>query len=300
MAQPIGVKVVAEPGENTGRWRVTGAHLFSWVFGDYWTLPAGAWRHPGEIEWLWLLPDCIDVVSLDGDVVIEKAVEPPPPEGESACGALVTDSFGKYSDIYVVLEAPKTPMSPAWASLLHHSCFWAAGEYAPLGANTALTDALYAHGTYNGGFHSSSSTRDWSADGETFHLKTFLARANCPYGECNDFADFLLCMSASVGATEMRSQRSNAMEGPRFLTNSLSPAGGSSDSYWWTYHQFAVLGSACWDGCISVSGYGVPKGWELDSTYKPRLVHHYVYGTWNPMPVAGFLPVLTTHPCPPW
>ncbi|MBM3494352.1 MAG: hypothetical protein FJX72_08535, partial [Armatimonadetes bacterium] len=274
MAQPIGVKVVADPGENIGRWRVTGAHLFSWVFGDYWTLPAGAWRQPGEIEWLWLLPDCIDFVSLGGDVVIEKAVEPPPPEGEGAGGAVVTDSFGKYSDIYVVLEAPKTPMSPAWASVLHHSCFWAAGEYASLGANHALTDALYAHGFYNGG--EEAYTSDDTDSGETFHLKSFLAHPNCPWGQCNDFAGFLVCLSTSVGASEMKAQRTNVLSSPGFWYDTVKPAGST---IWreadWAYHQFALLSSSVWDGCISLYGYGVPKDWARDSTYQSRLVKHY-------------------------
>jgi hypothetical protein len=235
-------------------------------------------------------------------VVIDSAVEPPPPGGErTGGGEVTTESFGKYSYLYVVLEAPKTPMTPAWVSVLDYSCYWAAGKFTALQANTALTDTLWARGTFNGGFHHSGSTRDWTPYGETFHLKSFLARADCPFGECNDFADFLLCMSASVGASELRSQRSSAtMAEELFLTYHLTPARRSGGTYPWTYHQFGLLGSAVWDGCISITGYGVPKGWERTGTYKPRLVNYYVTGTWNPTPASGFTPLLTTVACPPW
>ena len=301
MAQPIGIRVVADPGETIRQWRVTGARLFSWVFGEYWTLPAGAWRQAGETEWLWFLPDCIDFVSRDGDVLIEKAIEPPPGEGDPADGVVVvsTDSFSKYSDIYVILDDPKPPMTPAWASVLNRSCFWAAGENTSLGANTALTDRLYARGFFNGGFeaYTSGSTND----GETLHLKSLLdAGVNPLRGQCTDFADFLVCLSTSVGASEMKSQRSNPIpEEPNFAvlrTKPLTPAGAFGfSSFYWAHHTFGIVQGSAWDACVDIVEYGVPKDWNRDTTYRNRLVREYREGwSWLPTPVSGFVPAVTT------
>ncbi len=78
------------------------------------------------------------------------------------------------------------------------------------------------------------------------------------------------------------------------------PGGKPGGSFPWAYHQFALLSSNVWDGCISISSYGIPKAWGRDSTYRPRLVNHYVYGSWDPKPAGGFTPLLTTQTCPPW
>lgn len=164
----------------------------------------------------------------------------------------------------------------------------------PLGANHALTDALYAHGSYNGG--ETGYTRNETNAGETFHLKAFLGDPRCPWGQCNDFADFLACLSTSVGASEMTAQRTNSFEAPGFWYNWLRPAG---DSTWyhgtWNYHQFGVVSSSTWDGCIYLYGFGVPKNWDRDTTYRVRFVKEWLTGrTWSPTPSGGFVPALAT------
>ena len=301
MDTEIGVSVVADPGENIKRWKLTGARLFSFYALDYlWTVGEGPWKEPGQTQALGDLPPWIDVVWLEGDVVIEMALPPPPPGGEDSAGVggmAVTDSFSECSSIYVVLDQPKPPMANAWTGVLGYSCFWAMGEDTAAGANRALTDALWTNGTYNGG--EEAYTTDETDSGETFHLKSFLNHPNCPWGQCNDFADFLICLSTSVGASDMRAQRSNAMVGPLYITNYLSPAGKPGGSFPWAYHQFALLSSNVWDGCINLYGYGVPKDWARDSTYQSQLVKHYnPSGTWLPTPSGGFTPLVTTNPPP--
>jgi len=309
MAAQIGVRVVADPGENIRRWKLTGACLYSVPFGAYWTLPEGPWKEPGQTYWLDYLPPWIDVVVLEGDVQIQMGLPPPPPgdDGAGAGSALETDSFGKSGTIYVVQDAPKAPMSPAWAPVVNYSCFWAAGEYTSDGANAALTDALYTHGTYNGGGIAGYTSAETDS-GETFHAKLFLADAGRPWGQCNDFADFLVCLSTSVGASAMKAQRTNPFTlpdppfgpYPHFRYHALKPAGLS---FWYeadrAYHPFGLLSSSVRDGCIFIQGSGIAENWPRDSTCCSRLVKSYdPPGTWSPTPGGGFAPAVTTEPLP--
>ena len=133
--------------------------------------------------------------------------------------------------------------------------------------------------------------------GETFHLKSFLADPAPPNGECEDFADFLVCLSTSVGASAMKSQRSNPLNSLGFWYRSLTPAHGVLQADWFRYHEFGLLTLAVWDGCIKFPTTGVPKGWDRDSTYYNRLVDHYVFpSTWTVTPISGFTPAVTTDP----
>lgn len=197
--------------------------------------------------------------------------------------------------VYVVLEKPKAPMDPAWVSVLDISCVWARGESTADGAANKLIDELYNQGTYNGGYHAYTSNE--TDNGEIFHLRSFLADSRFPWGQCNDFADFLVCLITSVGAYAMKAQRTNPLAGPGFYFNPLVPAGGNPPpSNYWNYHQFALFNSSVWDGCISIISFGIPKGWARDTEYRPRLVDHYdPPGYWNPTPLGGFMPTVTAN-----
>jgi hypothetical protein len=185
-------------------------------------------------------------------------------------------------------------MSPAWTGVLGYSSYWAMGEDTSDRANRALTDALYSRGHYNGGYETGYTSNE-SDTGETFHPKSFRGDSRCPWGQCNDFADFLICLSTSVGASEMKSQRTNQLDAGGFRFKTLKPAGWSTwlQSYSWAYHQFALLSSNVWDGCIYLDGFGVPKDWARDTTYQTRLVDELI-GSWSPTPSGGFVPEITT------
>jgi len=207
------------------------------------------------------------------------------------------------SEVFLVLDAPKPPQSPAWTPVLRHACSWAAGATTAEEAAVRLTEGLYARGTYNGGYWAYTSSS--SDSGETFHLRDFLLdRRNLPsrfpYGQCNDFADFLVCLHTAVGGFNIYAQRSNSYWSPGFYFNTLDPAGSLGPTTGgWNYHQFGIVGTAVWDSAAAIVGYGLPQGWERDTTYKPRLVNRYFSGgAWTPTPASGFLPRVTTDPGP--
>jgi hypothetical protein len=65
-----------------------------------------------------------------------------------------------------------------------------------------------------------------SDSGETFHLKSFLedsknSPSQFPWGQCSDFADFLACLSNSVGALTLKAQRTNSFFEPGFTHNTI-------------------------------------------------------------------------------
>ncbi|MCS7266413.1 MAG: hypothetical protein NZ805_16480, partial [Armatimonadetes bacterium] len=113
---------------------------------------------------------------------------------------------------------------PVWVFVLMFSCVWARGESTQDGAANKLTDELYNRGTYNGGQHAFTTSETDS--GEAFYLKAFLQHYLFPWGQCNDFADFLVCLVTSVGAYAMKAQRTNPLAGPGFYFNPLHPSRG--------------------------------------------------------------------------
>jgi hypothetical protein len=128
----------------------------------------------------------------------------------------------------------------------------------------------------------------------------FLDNAECPKGECEDFADFLVCLSTSVGATITRAQRSNPLTYVGFVTRFLSlPHESGSQQYEFHYHQFGLLGAGVWDGCVKFPSTGVPMDWDRDSTYQSRLVAEYSFPLtehWSPTPTSGFTPSVSANP----
>ena len=178
----ITIRVVPDPGENIVSWQLTGADLFSLYLLDYyWSIGQGPVLTPDQTYALPALPPGIDITTLDGDIVMTTG------SGGGNGPVRRTASFGRSSNIYVVLDTPRTPMSPVWGPVLNYSCLWAIGETTADGANRALTQAEWDHGLYDG-IPPVGGVRAfvWNATDatETFYLKSFLAHAPCPYGEC--------------------------------------------------------------------------------------------------------------------
>jgi hypothetical protein len=227
--------------------------------------------------------------------------------------------------VFVVLDAPKAPMNPAWVSILRRSCQWARGESTPEGAANVLTQRLWENGTYDPSRR--WYTRNETDAGETFYLRSFLSDQQFPRGQCNDFADFLVCLISSVGAYETKAQRTYSFtvvywgpfdpdgSGWRFQTNEVDPAppGGSTQKFDFAYHQFTIAGPSVRDGTVKFAT-GIALGWERDTTYKLALVewfrewrNHVIVWTigpddpgnpWHPTPVSGFVPEVTAADLP--
>jgi hypothetical protein len=237
------------------------------------------------------------------------------------------------SEVFVVLDAPKAPMSPAWVNVLRKSCVWARETTTPGRAAELLTIALWQNGRYDPE-HRIPNTQFYTSNegdsGENFHLRSFLEDAYFPRGQCNDFADFLLCLVTSVGAYEMKAQRTYSFNavywglrdsdrgGWNFRTLQIDPAGDEGPSTkTFTYHQYATVGSQVWDGCFAfIQNYStvLAIGWQRDTVYRSSLIdrfleyqNHQLVRTigagepgnpWNPTPSDGFMPAVTTEPKP--
>jgi hypothetical protein len=210
--------------------------------------------------------------------------------------------------VFVVLDEPKAPMNPAWVSVLRISCQWARGENTPDGAANMFTQRLWENGEYNGGY--TAYTR-YVCDGqgncpsdasEYFYLKKFIESGF--QGQCNDFADFLVCLINSIGAFQSLSQRTHPLGSGAFRTQVIDPAGSlQPDSVDWSYHQFCIHGNDVWDGCLAFvtgSPAGPPKKLSRDTIYYDGLVAYYIFGAWNPSPPSGFIPGVYALELPQW
>jgi hypothetical protein len=213
--------------------------------------------------------------------------------------------------IFVVLDEPKEPMNPAWVSVLRISCQWARGESTVEGAAIALTQKLWENGHYNGGNPGYTHYfRDANGlpidDRERFYLKAFLEDPWFPYGQCNDFADFLVCLMISVGVPIDKARRTHQLlltDDTNFRTNWITPAGQAPTKAEWTYHQF-VFTDRVWDGCLTLGEYGnFVVGMNFDS-YKTGLVEAILRYDWQSAPPAGwFIPevsAISANQMPPW
>ena len=113
---------------------------------------------------------------------------------------------------YTVLATPTAPMTQPWTRVLDYACAWASGKSDATNATIALCNGFYNNSYYNPTNHA------WytSDSPEIFHLDGFLRETAGPssapsglQGQCNDFADFLVCLSRSVGAKPIQSQKSD-------------------------------------------------------------------------------------------
>lgn len=231
------------------------------------------------------------------------------------------------------MDTPKAPMNPAWVSVLRYSCRWAARTQNALTASAQLTERLNLYGAFTRGFTFTEGSSDL---GETFYLRTFIE--NGIRGQCNDFADFLLCLMTSLGVPERAVQRthsialnnrrkelSNGVYGSfvQFATNWLRVApysSGGEGYYEWIFHQFCLNPTTqrVWDAAFRFwdSGYVLPDNMLRDQEYRDRLVRYYLFVYpepdysytlckfdpayyWVPTPDAGFIPSVTANDIPP-
>jgi len=210
-------------------------------------------------------------------------------------------TFG--NSFYATLAGPSAPMTTPWVGVLNDACNWAKRTTAATTATAAVTTSLYNNGHYNGG--NPAFTTSSTDTGETFHLKSYLASAS-PYplyGQCNDFSDFLCCLSNALGARPIKSQRSATVAeinaGSHFFTNPItaSPEQNSANaapvSGGWAYHQW-TNDTTLFDGCLRFGGTVTPSditGPAFGSTYNTDLVASYLHSFSPPaLPVADWDP----------
>ncbi|GBC95273.1 hypothetical protein HRbin16_01060 [bacterium HR16] len=232
-----------------------------------------------------------------------------------------------------MLDTAKAPMNPAWVSVLRYSCRWAFQAQDEPTAARKVTNALHLWGAYQEGIWFARNYDDIS---ETFYLRQCLERleADGTVGQCNDFADLLLCLQTSLGVSDRVVQRThplnvsarverlpNGHEGVLidFTTHTIDVAPwGDSPPYdgsaRWVYHQFVIETSTAlvWDGCLQfhpsyrLAVTGMPR----DTEYRDRLVRQYNFldtktGTqveiadpaffWVPTPQSGLIPSITSQ-----
>ena len=191
-----------------------------------------------------------------------------------------------------------------WTGVLNYSCQYAAGTSDATSATTALTKGLYDHGHYNGGY---TAYTDGGKDGngnviklkdgyEAFHLQGFIG-ANLN-GQCDDFADFLVCMSNSIGAVALQAQRSVSVAelsaGSKFTTKNITWSSVQSTTatgtpVTWVYHQWTT--SNVYDGCLRLSGTTSPINMALTDYFSALVAttsHSSQSLDWDPQ--SGFVP----------
>jgi hypothetical protein len=101
--------------------------------------------------------------------------------------------------IFVVLDAPKPPMSPAWVSLLRYSCRWARGTNNLDDAAQAITFGVFFQ---RPGFAYPRDTASHWLNGTTFMLKALLDEWNAGRwtdGNCADVSCLTMLALCSVG-----------------------------------------------------------------------------------------------------
>ena len=150
--------------------------------------------------------------------------------------------------LYAVVATPTGPMATPWVLVLDYACQWATGSTDATSAATAVCNGFYKNAYYN------PNNQPWYTDKttpETFHLLNFLNKtlgtssaSSGLQGQCNDFSDFLVCLSTSLGAKSLQSQQSNG----GFYYSHVIYAGATGTHIpipdYFYYHQWTTDGSA--------------------------------------------------------
>ena len=213
--------------------------------------------------------------------------------------------------MYATVATPTAPMAKPWVGVLNYACAWAKRMSDATSATTALVNAEYNNCTYNGG--KVAFTDPFTDTQETFHLKAFLGNSTPKplYGQCNDFSDFLVCLSNAVGATQLQSQRSastlDTQNGSHFQTNPITapPDQNKADAKpfpgGWNYHQWtnqSTIFDAClrFGGTTSVVGMAGPAFGSLYNTSLVAAYQHPVNPPFLPLadwdPQSPFVPTI--------
>ena len=216
--------------------------------------------------------------------------------------------------MYAVLAQPSSPMILPWTQVLDLACSWAARATQADAATQNLVSNEYLHCTYNGGFVADTAPPDDGSSGdaaEIFYLSDFLVGTTRPFtgifqGQCDDFSDFLSCLSNAIGARPIKPQRSqtlaainNSVDPTSITTNLLLAANAlpptTTYSKTWNYHQFTndpnVAGGCIFDGCLRLNGTTIVEdlaGPAIGSVHYNALIgstrHADPSKDWNPQP----------------
>ncbi len=217
--------------------------------------------------------------------------------------------------IFTTLGAPAEPMAKPWLGVLGFACWWGRGETEANSATVKLTEELYGYGLYQPS--ASGFTRPVVRAGanpdlellfkEYFYLRAFLNDPQCPWGQCTDFADFLVCMSNSVGAVGLvaiRTRPEALPSGVQFNTSPLHPAYRGAcpepSSFPFVFHSFAKSSALAWDGTHSYPSAGPTTGLSILTVFQPRLVQSWVppWSGWSLFPNSGLTLNCVTGPVP--
>lgn len=299
MGSRLGLQIEWE--ETTpGDWYLYFSELESLAGGPqyWWEGPSYVAYGPNDTHWFPdEAPDFIERALLKAMIILATPNEDPPETGFMSTGWYYT------SETFFVLDAPVTPMAPAWANVLRISCTWAREETTAAGAAAKLTEKLLRNGRYvpiDGWWYAipgdGGSPPEWYIEDEAFYLRSFIEGHidSVPLkGQCNDFADFLVCLTTSVGGYPMRAQRSYSLAKAMYLPHSpdwprwkiytnpvfYAPWNGESAGYEerdFNYHQFATYTGYVWDAAMHFGGSpGIAINWLATGTYKTRLVEYF-------------------------
>ena len=175
-------------------WEVGYARLVSRTSGQvYWTVNdpgVGNLISPSATYSLPNIPSLVDYARLEMSFVIYYW-------GPWGPVYYITPPYSS-EEVFIVLDEPKAPMSPARVSVLRKSCDWAKGESTQDGAARKLTIELHKNGNYDGGLEAYTRLPSDPDTGETLYLMEYLKTGRFE-GQCNDFADFLVYLMTSVG-----------------------------------------------------------------------------------------------------
>lgn len=218
-----------------------------------------------------------------------------------------------YNTLYGVLATPTAPMSQPWVQILDDACNWALNATNATDATTGLTMQFYDHAWYrpdrNFGWDTLGTTP------ETFYLGDFLngstttdpdyANIDSMHGQCNDFADFLVCLSNALGARPLQAQKSNnpADDNAGFDTNPVTLApdyDGPAEPVPFRYHQFGN-DNTIFDAAVRWAGENGYDTVTVADMTGPDKFTAYFYGTvdatkpydWNPL--TPFTPTIENH-----
>jgi hypothetical protein len=103
------------------------------------------------------------------------------------------------SEVFIVLDAPKAPMNPAWVSMLRESCRWASKKINLFDAARAVTFGVFYRKP--GFYYPDDSDSRWVPDG-SFRLKALLDKWTAmewTRGNCVDVSFFTMIALCSLG-----------------------------------------------------------------------------------------------------
>jgi len=159
-------------------------------------------------------------------------------------------------NVFVVLDAPKAPMDPAWVSLLRYSCWWGRFKSNFNDAAQAITFGVFFQ---RPGFAYPQDGASYWLVGTTFMLRALLDEWNAgrwTKGNCVDVSCLTMLALCSVGldfsVRQLTGTKFSDLNGgiDAFLTNPICPIGsdptldGTYSPWYWRFHQVCVITGA--------------------------------------------------------